>query len=63
MTGHAMAMRSAGWSKPVLHYLRKSQQNPRVDCCGLKGRSTCRMSATVAEFERRKARRTGAKPA
>lgn len=49
--------------KPVLHHLRKSQQNPQGRLLWLEGPIHVSNVMTVAEFERRKAKRTAAKPA
>ncbi len=49
--------------KPVLHYLRKSQQNPQGNLLWLEGPIHVSNVMTVAEFERRKARRGSSKQA
>lgn len=49
--------------KPVLHYLRKSQQNPQGGLLWLEGPVHVSNVMTVTEFERRRSRRATSKPA
>lgn len=49
--------------KPMLHYLRKSQQNPQGGLLWLEGPIHVSNVMTVVEFERRKARRSAPKTA
>ncbi len=49
--------------KPVLHYLRKSQQNPQGSLLWLEGPVHVSNVMTVAEFERRRAKRSAPKSA
>jgi len=47
--------------KPVQHFIRKNQQNPQGALLWLEGPIHVSNIMTVAEFERRRARRSGGK--